>query len=240
MEITATQQVMVDEYLKEVNKIAELDEKLGNTTSSGRVILNSVVKENPTFVAEAQRIAQVITLEEDPTKQVVMAQTFLRDVAKVASEIVDAFVKANSPEPTEDAKVTEEMKAAIYEQRSDAQKLAKQLYQVLALMQIPMDGIPDCPEGIRGAHGKRDLGRKLDPYFITVEGEELGVLTAAKAAKAAGCKRSELQKAVEAKYPEGTPDHWIVEVNKKVISGVKPETAPVSVFQETDESTEVL
>lgn len=228
MELKDNVQAMVDEYVAAVEGVEAFDAQLGNVTATGRAVLNTTVKENTPWVSEAQTWAQKITLEEDSLKKVVLAQTFIREIDPICRAIVKDFIDANSPDPST-ITLTDEQRAEIAAKRSEAQKLAKQLFGILDMDMIlgkeafqALD-LPACPEGIKGSFGKRgSTGRRLEPAYYTVNGEEVGVMKTADLAKRLDIKTSDINLAVEAKYPESTPDNWRIELGKHTIVATKP------------------
>ena len=240
-------QPMVDIYVESVDRIHELDSSLGNTQATGRQVLNKLMDENKDVVAEAHRALQVITLEDDETRQLIFARVFATEGFKIASNIVNAFVTANSPE-VDESQISDEKRTAILTERSAKQKLAKQMFGTLEMLlktmgqEAQLAELPACPEGIKGAFGKRgEMGRKIvGNFFYTVNGEELPeVKTPAAAAKAAGVKTSELRLAVQNAYAEGTPDAWEVVVGKSTISATRiDDEGDDNDFDDEDESAE--
>lgn len=233
---------LVDFYLVEVNKIAEIDSKIGDSGSSGRATLNALVRENTAYVASAQQLLGSIIQIEDETERLVKMQTVMREATKMFGPFLDKFVADHTVKTPEAESASEEAKAALAAERSDAQKIAKQLYGALkiALSEEDFNALPECPEGIRGAVGPRGaMGRKIPSGFsYTVNGEDMPALkTAAEVAKAAQVKTAELRLAVEAAYPEALPNEWTVTVGKSVVDAVRVE-AEEEVVENDDPSAE--
>lgn len=233
---------LVDFYLVEVNKIAEIDSKIGDSGSSGRATLNALVRENTAYVASAQQLLGSIIQIEDETERLVKMQTLVREATKMFGPHLDQFVAAHTVKTPESEAASEEAKAALAAERSDAQKIAKQLYGALkiALSEEDFAQLPECPEGIRGAVGPRGaMGRKIPGGFsYTVNGEDMPALkTAAEVAKAAQVKTAELRLAVEAAYPDALPNEWTVTVGKSVVDAVRVE-AEEEVVENDDPSAE--
>lgn len=212
-------------YKEYTDKIDAIDSKIGDASSSGRAALNTLVKENTSYVAEAQQLLAPVFQIEDETERLVKMVTLQRLVRDFSTQL-DAYVKANTVEAAE--KVAEEERAKLLSERSDLQKMAKQLHGVLEITfkenEEALAALPKCPEGIRGATGPRgEMGRKIPKgFFYTIDGEEIeGPKTAAEAAKLAGVKTSELRVAVQAAYPDALPNEWTVTVGKKVIEAIR-------------------
>lgn len=219
---------LVDFYLAEVAKIAEIDSKIGDSGSSGRATLNQLVRDNTSAVAEAHQLLGTVLQDTDEVGRLVKMQTIVREASKMFGPFLDEFVAAHTVKTPESEAASEEAKAALATERGDSQKMAKQIYGALkiALSAEEFATLPECPEGIRGAVGPRgEMGRKIPAGFsYTVNGEEMPLLkTAAEVAKAAGVKTSELRLAVQAAYPEALPNEWTVTVGKSVVDAVRVE-----------------
>lgn len=235
--------VLIDAYLVEVNKINEIDAKIGDSGSSGRATLNALVRENTAYVAAAQQLLGSIIQIEDETERLVKMQTLVREASKMFGPHLDQFVAAHTVKTPESEAASEEVKAALAAERSDAQKTAKQIYGALEIVlkndPEALAALPECPQGIRGVVGPRGaMGRKIPSGFsYTVNGEDMPALkTAAEVAKAAQVKTSELRLAVEAAYPDALPDEWEVTVGKALISAVRVEVED-EVNEEDDDPT---
>lgn len=233
---------LIDVYLETINEIAELDEKLGNVQSSGRVAFNALVTAHPQFVAEAQSWLQSFLFLDDEVQQLVWASV-LQTNSKKVTELIGSYIKANTPEVTE-SDVNADERTVLATARSETQKLAKSLRGTLDIMLKGEDEIlatlPDCPEGIRGAIGPRGaMGRRIDNNFsYTINGEDLGVMLPAEAAKAAKIKPSALRRMVTEKYPDGTPDNWSIQLGMTVVQAVRDISVPVEDTDEDEEEAE--
>ena len=237
-------QPLIDAYVDAVNQINELDEQLGNVQSSGRVAFNALVQANPDHVASAQAWLQEFKFIEDETQKLIWAHV-LNQEAKKGNEVIQIFIKANSPEVAEST-LKDDERTVIATQRSETQKLAKSLKGTLdILLKGETDllaSLPECPEGIRGAIGKRGaMGRKIESnFFYTVNGEEIGVRPLAEAAKFAKLKASAIRRMVTEQYPDGTPDEWQVQVGMTVVhakrdSSVVPDLEDDDDDEDTDD-----
>ena len=239
-------QTFIDVYESHVNTVEELDAKLGDHRGTGRTVLNKLVKENTQHVSTAQRIAQILTLEEDEVKKVVMAHTVAKEVAALAKKIVDEFIEANSPKVEDVPQLSEDEKATTAEARRAAHGQAQLLRGVLAhqvKMTFPAGtevtdemindrlaewGVSPVPAALMGAFGKRGkVGRRLPKSIVSINGEELTVMTAGEIAKAidpTGKKvtAKDIKLAAEKKYENETPAEWEVEVNGNVIVSGRP------------------
>lgn len=239
MSVNPATQPLIDAYLTSVAEIAELDEKLGNVQSTGRLAFNALATANPDMVARAQAWLQTFVFLTDEVEQLVWCHVLSANNKKV-NEMVQTYIKANTPEVVEGT-VTDDERTVVATARSEQQKLAKSLFGTLQILlkgdEDALAALPDCPEGIRGAIGKRGkMGRKIDSNFhYTINGEDFGVMPLASAAKIAKLKAASIRTFVQEKYPEGTPDFWTVQVGMTVVKAVRDTSAPVEDEDDDDD-----
>ena len=228
---------IVQFYSDAAEKVAAIDEKLGDSNAARTNFFETLKTSYPVGVELATAIiAQITAIEDENIRAVV---SFM--VSRERSFNTFAFEYATKTNPVvEAARLSDDERIVLYTDRSEQQKLAASLYATLKVLYTDdiLANLPACPAGKKGgAPGKRGLmGRKL-PNGIswTIKGESLGIMTTAKAAVAAGVKTSELRLALEKAYPESLPNPFtIVLSNGNNVNGSRSST----VVDDEDEDDE--
>jgi hypothetical protein len=230
-------------YLKDYNKVEELDEKLGDTAARGNAFMKSVAEQHNDAVAVANAIIEQLNALDD-VQRAVAVHTIVND--RDSRKHLKEFVEKNQPAETEQTATDAEI-AQIWNDRSAACKRAGNLHNMLSMGTITEEQLallPAPPQGKRGAApGKRGaMGRKLPKTVSwTIGDEEVGVKSGPDAAKIIGVKTSDLRLAIENAYPDSTPVEFKVTINGKQVFGSivnGDDSAPEDTLDESEDSDE--
>ncbi len=234
---------LVQYYVDAIELVAELDEQLGDSSARGAAFMRTVAAENEDAVAIANAIVEQIKGLSPVAKAVVMHQVSSNGDLRTA---LRTYVKENQPSE-EQRTVSDEEVQVLWAKRSDAQKNAASFFAAFStggtLTKDELAHLPEPPAGRKGAApgARGPVGRQL-PKTIAweisdKEGklESHGVKTNAEAAKLAGTKVGEIRRAVEAAYPDTTPEHFTISIGGITIVGhvqanAEPEPTEVDEF----------
>lgn len=210
MTLTDANRIMVEYYKNAVEEVHRADEALGDSNAARVSFFETLKANNSNAVAQAQRVIDSFNNMTDNEARAVVG--FILSREKSFGTFAQEFAKAANP-VVEDTALSDEARNALYQVRSDNQKIATSMYATLSIIldKSDLEELPECPKGRRGgAPGPRGkMGRKIPTgYAWTVNGEYLGKLTTKDIAKACDIKIAELRLKLESLFPDALPDEF--------------------------------